>query len=104
MRPQVMACMLRRCTGTDSFFLSRGAVCLDGSPAGFYYLPAADPKNKNDWQLYFEGGGWWPHPPDHPSVFIYTPLAWGRRANTIFHTSYINGEVLATPRHVCGQP
>ena len=25
------------------------AVCLDGSPAGYYFDPAADPKNANDW-------------------------------------------------------
>eukprot|EP01059_Diplonema_ambulator_P021160 TRINITY_DN351_c0_g1_i1.p1 TRINITY_DN351_c0_g1~~TRINITY_DN351_c0_g1_i1.p1 ORF type:complete len:447 (+),score=151.38 TRINITY_DN351_c0_g1_i1:198-1343(+) len=35
-----------------------GAVCLDGTPAGFYYSPAADVNNRNDWQIYFEGGGW----------------------------------------------
>jgi len=43
---------------TDAYFMKTGAVCIDGSPAGYYFLPAADPKNKNDWQLYFEGGGW----------------------------------------------
>ena len=35
-----------------------GAVCIDGSPAGFYFSPAVGNKNTNDWQLYFEGGGW----------------------------------------------
>jgi len=35
-----------------------GAVCLDGSDAGFYFAPATNAKNKNDWQLYFQGGGW----------------------------------------------
>ena len=24
----------------------------------YYFQPATDPKHKNDWQLYFEGGGW----------------------------------------------
>lgn len=37
---------------------STGAVCLDGTPAGFYFAPASDPKNANDWQIYFQGGGW----------------------------------------------
>ncbi len=35
-----------------------GAVCLDGTPAGFYFSPAADTASSNIWQLYFEGGGW----------------------------------------------
>ena len=34
-----------------------GAVCLDGTPAGFYFSPATDPKVGNHWQLYFQGGG-----------------------------------------------
>jgi hypothetical protein len=45
-------------TKTDPFFLKTGAVCLDGTPAGFYFSPAVGSKNTNDWQLYFEGGGW----------------------------------------------
>ena len=35
-----------------------GAVCLDGSDAGFYYSPASDASKNASWQLYFEGGGW----------------------------------------------
>jgi len=35
-----------------------GAVCLDGTPGGFYFSAATDPKNRNDWQIYFQGGGW----------------------------------------------
>lgn len=35
-----------------------GAVCLDGTDAGFYYAPAADASKHSSWQLYFEGGGW----------------------------------------------
>ena len=35
-----------------------GAVCLDGTPAGFYFSPATHPANQNDWQIYFQGGGW----------------------------------------------
>eukprot|EP00051_Salpingoeca_urceolata_P028230 m.485760 g.485760 ORF g.485760 m.485760 type:complete len:453 (+) comp23953_c0_seq1:161-1519(+) len=37
---------------------STGAVCLDGTPAGFYFASAADAANKNNWQIYFQGGGW----------------------------------------------
>lgn len=43
---------------TDPYFKKAGAVCIDGSPAGFYFSPAVGNKNTNDWQLYFEGGGW----------------------------------------------
>ena len=35
-----------------------GAVCLDGSPAGFYYGRAFGPTFQKSWVLYFEGGGW----------------------------------------------
>lgn len=43
---------------TDQGLSGRGAVCLDGTDAGFYFAPASDPKNANDWQIYFTGGGW----------------------------------------------
>ncbi|CAE8606523.1 unnamed protein product, partial [Polarella glacialis] len=43
---------------TDKGLAGMGAVCLDGSDAGFYFAPASDPKNANDWQIYFQGGGW----------------------------------------------
>jgi hypothetical protein len=35
-----------------------GAVCLDGTPGGFYFSPATNPANSNKWQIYFQGGGW----------------------------------------------
>ena len=38
--------------------LKSGAVCLDGTPAGFYFSPAKNPRNSNDWQFYLQGGGW----------------------------------------------
>ena len=34
-----------------------GAVCLDGSPGAFFFSPAADAANANNWQIYFQGGG-----------------------------------------------
>jgi hypothetical protein len=37
---------------------SRGAVCLDGSPGGYYYRPALDAEHQNDWVLHFKGAGW----------------------------------------------
>ena len=37
---------------------SLGAVCLDGSPGAFFFSPAADAANANNWQIYFQGGGW----------------------------------------------
>jgi len=43
---------------TDQGLSGRGAVCLDGTDAGFYFAPAADAANAKHWQLYFEGGGW----------------------------------------------
>ena len=38
----------------DKGLKGAGAVCLDGSDAGFYFAPATNSKNKNDWQLYFQ--------------------------------------------------
>jgi len=38
--------------------IANGAMCLDGTPTGFYFAPASDPKHANDWQIYFQGGGW----------------------------------------------
>ena len=35
-----------------------GAVCLDGTPGGFYFSAATNAANKDDWQIYFQGGGW----------------------------------------------
>ena len=35
-----------------------GAVCLDGTPGGFYFSAATSDANKDDWQIYFQGGGW----------------------------------------------
>ena len=39
--------------------LSRGAVCLDGSPPGFYFRPSLSKHNNNKkWVIFFKGGGW----------------------------------------------
>jgi len=35
-----------------------GAVCIDGSDAGFYYAPPAAAEGSTMWHLFFEGGGW----------------------------------------------
>ena len=43
---------------TDKGLKTDGAVCLDGTDAGFYFVSAADPSKSTSWQLYFEGGGW----------------------------------------------
>eukprot|EP00656_Telonema_subtile_P016622 TRINITY_DN18798_c0_g1_i2.p1 TRINITY_DN18798_c0_g1~~TRINITY_DN18798_c0_g1_i2.p1 ORF type:complete len:275 (+),score=58.94 TRINITY_DN18798_c0_g1_i2:95-919(+) len=40
------------------FAASDGAVCLDGSPGAFFFSPAANASNTNNWQIYFQGGGW----------------------------------------------
>ena len=37
---------------------ARGAVCLDGSPPGFYMGAAKAPADAKKWLLYFKGGGW----------------------------------------------
>mgnify|MGYP002630570394 CR=1 FL=1 len=34
-----------------------GAVCLDGSPGGFYYAPARQP-TLSSWVIELQGGGW----------------------------------------------
>lgn len=36
----------------------RGAVCLDGSPPGYYAGFATTPARKTSWILYFKGGAW----------------------------------------------
>jgi hypothetical protein len=46
---------------TDEFSLklldeSTGALCLDGTPGGFYLRPS--PTNSPNWLIHFEGGGW----------------------------------------------
>lgn len=34
------------------------AVCLDGSPAGYYFRPASNPAAATKWKFHFCGGGW----------------------------------------------
>lgn len=34
-----------------------GAVCLDGSPIGFYWQPGVG-QDAYNWMIYFQGGGW----------------------------------------------
>merc|ERR1719387_2901639 len=41
----------------DKGLLHDGAVCLDGSDAGFYFAPSLKDGEKN-WQIVFEGGAW----------------------------------------------
>lgn len=36
----------------------RGAVCLDGSPPGFYFRKASDLAATNKWVVYMQGGAW----------------------------------------------
>lgn len=44
----------------DKGLSGMGAVCLDGTDAGFYFSPyTGGDANKNKWQLYFQGGGWY---------------------------------------------
>jgi hypothetical protein len=35
-----------------------GAACLDGSPIGYYIDLTTNASHVNDWQLFFQGGGW----------------------------------------------
>ena len=51
--PNIMQLYLLDGTKTDP-----GAVCLDGSPGGFYFRPALTPEHQNDWLLHFKGAGW----------------------------------------------
>ena len=37
---------------------ARGAVCLDGTPPGYYFSSAQAPSKSTSWVLYFKGGGW----------------------------------------------
>jgi len=34
-----------------------GAVCLDGTPPGYYFRPGQQPDD-NKWRIHFRGGGW----------------------------------------------
>jgi hypothetical protein len=62
---------------SDKGLSGMGAVCLDGSDAAFYLAPASDPKKANDWQIYFQGGGW-----------CYNEIdCWGRSNITALGTS-----------------
>eukprot|EP00659_Diplonema_papillatum_P001600 gene1600-2388_t len=40
-----------------------GAMCIDGSPAAFYFRPGSG-ADVNHWVIYFEGGGWCYDPAD----------------------------------------
>eukprot|EP00930_Biecheleria_cincta_P077171 TRINITY_DN64444_c0_g1_i1.p1 TRINITY_DN64444_c0_g1~~TRINITY_DN64444_c0_g1_i1.p1 ORF type:complete len:459 (+),score=81.44 TRINITY_DN64444_c0_g1_i1:63-1439(+) len=42
----------------DKGLAGAGAVCLDGTDAGFYFAPAATTSSARVWQIYFQGGGW----------------------------------------------
>ena len=42
----------------DKGLIYDGAVCIDGTNAGFYYSPASSPDKNSSWQIYFQGGGW----------------------------------------------
>ena len=35
-----------------------GAMCMDGSPAAYYFRAASSPENATKWVLFFQGGGW----------------------------------------------
>jgi len=35
-----------------------GAMCLDGSPAAYYFKPASKTEDATKWILFFQGGGW----------------------------------------------
>jgi len=42
----------------DKGLKGQGAVCLDGSDAGFYFSPAAKAADAKKWQIHIMGGGW----------------------------------------------
>ncbi|XP_078571468.1 uncharacterized protein LOC144859073 [Branchiostoma floridae x Branchiostoma japonicum] len=53
--------------------VSQGAVCLDGSPPG-YYLRRGTGKGAKNWIIYLEGGGWcW----DVPDCYKRSLTNWG---------------------------
>jgi len=39
-------------------YVASGAMCMDGTPAGFYFIKANSTQDQYNWQIYFEGGGW----------------------------------------------
>jgi len=50
-KPQLQLSMM-----TDKGLKGRGAVCLDGSDAGFYFAPSST--GAKAWHIFFNGGGW----------------------------------------------
>eukprot|EP00053_Salpingoeca_punica_P010733 m.96143 g.96143 ORF g.96143 m.96143 type:complete len:440 (-) comp15477_c0_seq1:715-2034(-) len=65
-----------------------GALCLDGTPPGFYYAPAntdVDPSAATKWVVYIQGGGW-----------CYTLDDCLARANTSLGSSKFFGKTFGT--------
>jgi len=60
--------------------VNQGAMCLDGTPTGYYFSPAASSDHANDWQIYFQGGGWCYSEADcwgRSKTTLGSSLAWG---------------------------
>jgi hypothetical protein len=49
------------------------AVCLDGTPAGYYFRPSSSAESTK-WMLYMEGGGWCWTP---ETCFLRSQMPWG---------------------------
>lgn len=71
------------------------AKCLDGSPPAIYYSPARGEANKDNWVLYFKGGGW-----------CYDEASCVRRSKTVLGTTkslphFVNGtwDITSGPLH-----
>ena len=80
---------------------SSGGVCLDGSPFGFYYMPAVpNPRrelehlrNNDSWLLYFEGGGWCFSPEDcalRADTRAGSSVSWEKRDGQVTYGGIVN--------------
>eukprot|EP01147_Barroeca_monosierra_P004998 gene4997-6947_t len=38
--------------------VANGVMCMDGSPAGFYFAASKNQSTATKWQIYFQGGSW----------------------------------------------
>lgn len=67
---------VKRVMMPDNVVTTYGAVCLDGTAAGFYYSPPSGAGSNASWQIYFEGGvTTQPRTGASPASSRFTPLA-----------------------------
>ena len=71
---------------------ARGAVCLDGTPGG-YYIRRGDPAR---WLIFHQGGGWCSSD-DNCADRAQTDLGSSKAWPSTYNDTYCGGELFATP-------